>query len=237
MSIDNRDNRDNGDNRDNRDNRYRTILFDLDGTLTDSGPGIIRSVQYALEAFGIEEKDEKQLRRFVGPPLMYSFQTYYGLTKEEAERAVEKYRERYLVTGIYENEPYPGIPELLLALHEAGKKVAVATSKPEKMARIVLDHFKLTGCFDVIAGAGLHGEHETKPELMGIAFEQLGLTEEDKRTAIMVGDRFYDIEGAAAFGIDSAGVTYGYAQPGELEKAGATWIAPDTESLRKILLG
>lgn len=216
---------------------YRCILFDLDGTLTESGTGIMRSVQYALEKFGIREEDPEKLRRFIGPPLDDSFRIFYGLSEEDAVRAREYYRERYWKKGIYENRPYPGIPEMLAALKEDGRRVALATSKPQVMAEEVLRHYGLMPYFDVLVGAGLKGEHQSKPEVVSIALSGLGVNEKTKKGAVMVGDRSYDIEGARARRIDSVGAEYGYGESGELERAGATHIAHSVRELLEILRG
>lgn len=214
---------------------YQYVLFDLDGTLTESGPGIMRCVQYALDRFGIHENDPAKLQRFIGPPLDDSFRTFYGFSEEDARRAREFYRERYWKKGIYENAPYPGIPAMLETLQEEGRSLALATSKPQAMAEEVLRHFDLMKYLDVLVGAGMNGEHQTKPEVVALALAGLGVNEENHNEAAMVGDRSFDIEGAKARKIDSVGVLYGYSEGDELAQAGASYLAETVADLGKIL--
>ncbi|MCD8052583.1 MAG: HAD hydrolase-like protein [Lachnospiraceae bacterium] len=215
--------------------KYHYFLFDLDGTLTEPEEGITKSVQYALEHFGIHEEDRTNLRRFIGPPLADSFQDFYGFDREKAMRARAKYQERYNVKGLYENAVIPGIPELLAGLRERGAVIALATSKPEPMARKILDQYGLTVWFDEIVGSCPDGERAAKVEAIAEVFRRMGLGEEDKARALMIGDRRHDVWGAQAFGIDSLGAYVGYADPGELETAGATWIAASMEEMTQLL--
>lgn len=175
----------------------QVILFDLDGTLTASGEGITKSVQYALKKMGKEElgRDLKSLEVFVGPPLLTQFMAYAGFTEEEAAQAVVYYRERYTVTGIFENHPYEGIPQLLEKLREKGYRLAVASSKPENMVKIVLEHFHFTDYFEVIRGSDLQKPDMTKTEVIELALAELGM-EGRREQAVMVGDRLHDVEGA-----------------------------------------
>lgn len=211
---------------------YRYILFDLDGTLTDSGPGIMNSVAYALSRFGIEATDRAELSRFIGPPLRDSFMRYYGFTWEQSDDAIRYYREYYRPTGIFENSVYDGIPELLRALKEAGCILIVATSKPEEMAIQVLEHFGLLSCFDYVAGAKLDETRTEKADVIAYALELCPIA--DKSLAVMVGDREYDITGAAQNGLDAIGVLFGYGSRAELLHAGAKHLAQTPEDVLRI---
>lgn len=199
--------------------RYDVILFDLDGTLTDSAEGIVNCAEYALNAMGITEPDRSRLLRFIGPPLVDSFMDFYGMSREDALKAVALYRERFPVKGIFENRVYEGIPEALDMLKKAGKRLAVATSKPEVYAKRILEHFELAKYFEVVTGAELSGERNAKSEVIEECLKRLG--NPDKGTVLMVGDRKHDVIGAKACGVDCAGVKFGYAEENELENAGA----------------
>ena len=209
---------------------YQTVLFDLDGTLTDSAPGVIHSVQYALEKYGIAEAYEN-LQCFIGPPLIQSFQKFYGFDHEQAAEAVAYYREYYSAGGIFENSVYPGIPEVLARLKEAGKYLAVATSKPEFFAKQVLDHFGLTGYFDFIGGALMDETRTTKEEVLAYTLTEMKI---DPETAVMVGDRENDAQAARALGIDCIGVLYGYGSREELAAAGCTVFAKQPKDIYRI---
>ncbi len=210
---------------------YDYLLFDLDGTLTDPKEGITKCVRYALESFGIPVEDLSELLCFIGPPLVESFMTRYSFSPEQAEAAVKKYRERFATVGIRENNAMPGMRELLCRLWEQGKTLCVATSKPLVFAREVLDLFDMTRFFAVISGAELNGRRSRKAEVIRDVFAQLNLREQDLGRCVMIGDRRQDVEGALECGIDSIGVRFGYAEPGELEQAGVTRIAADPEEL------
>lgn len=215
-------------------NNYDVILFDLDGTLTDPHVGITKSIQYSLKYFGIIEEDLSQLKKFIGPPLKESFMEYYGFDSDKAVLAIEKYREYFAVQGLFENEVYPGIPELLLALLDKGKKLVVATSKPTEFSQRILEHFGLSKYLSFTAGSDLDGSRTRKGEVIAYALKECGLKASDK--VIMVGDRKHDIIGARENGIDSIGVLYGYGSRDELEKEHPTFIAEDVLDLRKFLL-
>ena len=187
---------------------YHTILFVLDGTLTDSGPGITNSVAYALKKWNIEEKDINVLRKFVGPPLDASFAKYYGFSKEKCVQAIQYYREYYLTKGIYENRVYDGMEELLKWLRDTGRRAIVATSKPEPSAIHVLEYFHMDSYFDIIAGATMDGSRVEKSDVIRYALDRAGIR--DLSGVVMVGDRENDIQGAKANGLDSIGVLYGY---------------------------
>lgn len=210
-------------NRKGKMKMYQTILFDLDGTLTDPGLGITNSVMYALKKWGIEVTDRSSLYRFIGPPLQDSFMQYYGFSREDAEKSVGYYREYFREKGLYENEVYPGAEEMLAALKASGKKLAVATSKPEEFAVRILKHFHLDGYFDVIAGATMDSSRSKKADVIAWCLEKLGVN--DLSNVVMVGDREHDIIGAKTVGIDSIGVLVGYGSREELEAAGATHVA------------
>lgn len=217
---------------------FSYILFDLDGTLSDPKQGICGSVQYALKSFGIDEPDLDRLEPFIGPPLRDSFMRYYDFTPEQAEAAVAKYRERFSVTGKYENTLYPGITVLLHDLEQAGAKQAVASSKPTVYVEDILVHFGIRQYFDIVVGSELDGTRDRKEEVVLEALRQLAQRYGAKPwEVVMVGDRSFDIEGAKAAGTHNIAVAYGYAQPGELEKAGAEIIVRDVQGLRQVLLG
>lgn len=212
---------------------YNIVLFDLDGTLTDPGIGITNSVMYALKKYGIEVSDRTQLYSFIGPPLTDSFEKYYSFSKEQAKQAVEYYREYFKVTGLFENTVYEGIEELLQNLKKAGKKLLVATSKPEVFAVKILEHFDLAGYFDCIAGADLEGTRGKKGDVIRYALETCGII--DVSNVIMVGDREYDVIGAREVGMDCIGVLFGYGDRQELEAAGAVYIAETVEDIGKFI--
>lgn len=213
---------------------WETILFDLDGTLTDSGPGIRRSVAYALRKLGRPVPGQAVLNRFIGPPLLDSFQRHCGLDLETARQGTQYYREYFQERGLFENSVYPGIPALLADLKGAGKTVLVATSKPEVFARRILEHFDLAGYFDYVAGATLDEARLTKSAVLTYALQTMGIT--DKSAAVMVGDREQDVLGAREVGLDCIGVLYGYGDRAEHEAAGAAAIAATVEELRRLLL-
>ena len=202
---------------------YHTVLFDLDGTLTDPGLGITNSVMYALEKWGIEVEDRASLYRFIGPPLQDSFMQYYGFSAEDAEKSVAYYREYFRDKGLYENEVYPGAEKMLAGLKASGRKLAVATSKPEEFAIRILKHFQLDGYFDVIAGATMDSSRSKKADVIAYCLEKLNVS--DLSGVVMVGDREHDIIGAKTVGVDSIGVLVGYGSREELAAAGATYIA------------
>jgi phosphoglycolate phosphatase len=212
---------------------YKYILFDLDGTLTDSGIGITNSVMYALKKYGIAVSDRRELNRFIGPPLTDSFQNFYGFTEGEAKKAVEYYREYYRDKGIFENYLYEGFEDLLRVLKENNKILIVATSKPEVFAKQILEHFGVDQYFTHIAGSNLDGTRVNKDEVIRYALKSCKIT--DLSNAIMIGDREHDVIGAKKVGIDSMGVLFGYGSRKELEKAGANFIAATVEEIGQVL--
>lgn len=220
---------------------FNYILFDLDGTLTDPKLGITSSVQYALRALGIEEPSLDRLEPFIGPPLADSFREFYGLDEGQIETAIAKYRERFNDRGIYENEIYPGIAEMLAALKAGGKKLSIASSKPTQFVERILDYFDIRTYFDVIIGSNMDGTRSKKEEVVEEALRQMlpsEMTPAEKKAAVaMVGDRRFDIEGAREHGITSVGVSFGYAPEGELEQAGADYIVDTVNALLEVLNG
>lgn len=208
------------------------LIFDLDGTLTDSGIGIMRCAQYALDHYGIHVEDLQQLRPFVGPPLEDSFVMFYGFSHEEALRAVEKYRERYLRIGIYEQAPYEGAIECLKELRRRGHTLVIGTSKTQVLAERVLNNLNLMQYFDFVAGR--YAEHiHTKADVLQALFDKGFLTHPNN--AFMIGDRKYDILGAKAHNIPSIGVTWGYGDRQELQEAGATHIVDSFQQLLDVV--
>lgn len=210
------------------------ILFDLDGTLTDSMLGITKSVQIALQYFGIEEKDRNKLCPFIGPPLTDSFMEFYGMSEEQALIALEKYREYFSVKGLYENKLYDGIEPLLRHLKEAGKTLFVATSKPLLYARQILEYFKIADYFDEIVGPEMDGTRNKKIEVMEYVLDKWNLT--DRSQAIMVGDRKFDVEASKELGLEVIGVLYGFGSREELLTAGADYLASSVEEVEELLL-
>jgi len=208
---------------------YEGVLFDLDGTLTQSEEGIMNCVAYAAEKMGFPVPDESVRRKFIGPPLIHSFQELMGMTPEESERATAAYRERYTTVGLFENRVYVGIPALLKALKSQGVYLAVATAKPLEPSVRILEHFGLARYFDTIVGPDMSVKHAEKDDLIRRARGEF------KGKCVMVGDRCFDIEGANRVGVDSIGVGYGYGDEEELRGAGCTHYAETVEALYGIL--
>ncbi len=212
---------------------YHTILFDLDGTLTDPGVGITNSVAYALKKHGIEVTDRTKLYPFIGPPLMDSFQRFYGFSEEQSERALADYREYFRDKGLFENEVYEGVEELLKHLKASGKQLIIATSKPGEFAVKILEHFDLAKYFDHIVGATMDSSRSKKGDVIAYALKTCLIT--DKEHVVMVGDREHDVLGAIENGLDSIGVLYGYGSREELEEAGATCVAETVEDILRFV--
>ena len=214
---------------------YHTILFDLDGTLTDSQEGITKSVQYALAHFGIEVEDLASLRRFIGPPLTESFKAFYGMDDHDAQVGLVKYRERFTDVGWAENAVYPGIAELAADLKKAGKRLLLATSKPEVQALKIMEHFGLSAHFDLICGPALNApDGYGKADVIRDALRRANVT--DLTGIVMVGDRRHDVEGAHAVGLPCIGVLYGYGEREELAACHADCIVEDVDALRAMLM-
>ena len=220
--------------------RYKYILFDLDGTLVDSGEGITKSVEYALAHFGVKPKTREELYRFIGPPLADSFMRFCGFTREQAGEAVDSYRQRYAAVGVHENSVYPGIIETLKKLCGMGAVCALATSKPEVFANIVVDEMGFRPYLTGVFGAELDDAEGRKRRLrlekadvIAYAMEMLGAVKREE--VLMVGDRMHDIEGAKANGIVSCGVLFGFGSREELETAGASFIIETPEEIFGII--
>lgn len=213
---------------------YKHILFDLDGTLSDPKVGITEGVDYALRSFGIETKDLNSLKKFIGPPLIYSFETFYGFDEEKAVKARDKYREYYNgMGGVYKNTMYDGIVELLETLKKDGKKLYVATSKPTDTAMLVLKHFKIDKYFDCVYGAELNEMKHEKKDIIEKILNTFKLTKLEE--VVMIGDRMHDLIAASACNIDSIGVLYGYGDRDEFVKYNATCIVESVEELKTLL--
>ena len=208
-----------------------TVLFDFDGTVFDTVEGITKSILYALRKHG-RDAELEDLRCFAGPPLVDKFMEIYGVSKEDAEQLVKDFRERYVPIGVYESSPFPGIRELLEALRRAGKKVAVATSKPQPMAELLLERAGLRELFDVVVGSGGGVNNDAKWQIVTRAMELCGSKPEN---CVLVGDTRYDVEGAQKCGIPCIGVRWGYAAEGELEEAGAVMVVETMEEVVSML--
>lgn len=214
---------------------WDVILFDLDGTLTDSGLGVGNGVKYALGELGYKIPAGAELHKYLGPPLWSSFKDFAGMSDEEVPQAVKLYRKYYNETGAYENAVFEGIPELLTDLNNAGKRLAVATSKVDYAAVNILRHFNLDHHFEVIAGGDEDGSvRGTKSLVIKHALNELSLG--NPTSIVMIGDREHDVHGAAEHGLPTIGVTWGYAADGELAAAGAAQIVTSVTQLRQALL-
>jgi phosphoglycolate phosphatase len=214
--------------------QYSYLLFDLDGTITDSAEGIMNALTYALGKAGIHEEDKDTLRAFIGSSLKKSLQEAYELSKERAEEISSDYRSYYIVKGVFQSKLYPGILELLSDLKKAGKYLIVATSKRTTGANQVLDIFKLHDYFDLVMGGSPDGTISEKSEVIRAVFAQMG--DAIKPDAVMIGDRKYDIFGAHENGIDSIAVMYGYATKAEIDDAKPTYRVNTVDELRGLLL-
>lgn len=213
------------------------LLFDLDGTLTDPRVGITTCVQYALKNLGIDEPDLDRLTPFIGPPLKESFKEFYHMDEMQAEKAVEKYRERFGDVGIFENEVYKGIPRMLGLLQSKGFYLGVASSKPTVYVERILEHFDLRKYFQVVVGSELDGTRVEKAEVVKEALNRLFAYKPIQYSQVyMIGDRRFDIEGAKSLGIESVGVSYGYGSIEELKEAKADYIVRSVEELQKFLM-
>lgn len=210
---------------------WKYILLDLDGTITDSGEGIFHCIRYALEKMGKQVPDDSVLSRFIGPPLTVGFQEIMGMSREEAELATATYREYYSTVGLFEAPVFAGMDKVLCYLYDAGYRISLASSKPEEYSIRILDHFGLKQYFHEIAGDTLQGIRSTKQAVIEEAMRRLQVSEKEKSKVLMIGDRKYDILGAKACGIASLGVGFGYAEPGELEEAGADYILQTVDEL------
>ncbi len=214
---------------------YDYVIFDFDGTIADTGEGILKSLQYSFEQMGHEVPDLSNLKKFIGPPIHYSYVTFYGIDETEVEQYIKKYRERYRKIGIFECFVYDGMIETLKTLRNNGVKIGIASSKPIKLVYDVMDYLKLTEYFDAVVGTQFDdSNHPGKTDLVLQSMEKLG--DADKKRTLMVGDRYFDIDGAAGAGVDSAGVTYGYGSREEFIEHGATYIVDSPHEILNIVL-
>ncbi len=209
------------------------LFLDLDGTLTDPSQGITGAVMYALERFGIHEDDPAKLYPFIGPPLYDSFMRFYDFDLPTSYKAIEYFQEYYSRQGMYENVPYPGIRELLYDWQREGRKLVLATSKPEVFAVRILERFGMADAFTLMAGGDVAETRVEKPMVIEYAMHRLGL--ENSQGCLMIGDRKFDVLGAAQHGMPALGVLYGFGTKDELRQAGALWLAGDVEELGRLL--
>lgn len=215
-----------------KNTEYRIVFFDLDGTVTDSGPGCFNGVKYMFERIGYTENDEKKMRGFMGPPMKRHLVREYGFSEQDAAAAYVFYREYYDSRGIFENVPYDGIEEAIASIRDSGKDVYIATSKPEKQALLVLERFSLMHLFKGVFTARHDKNILDKNEVLASAASEIG----DVSGAVMVGDRCYDISGGKYVGFDTVGVLYGYGSEDELIGAGCDYTADSVHDLA-VLLG
>lgn len=212
--------------------KYDAVFLDFDGTIADTGEGIFSSVSYAIREMGYPPLPDDRLRTFIGPPVFASFKRELGMTDEESRLAVIKYREAYSNGGIFLLRVYDGIEELMKKMKKSGIQLAIASSKPENFVKTLIDHLKINDMIDFIAAPQSDNAPESKAALVEKAVGHFGV---DKSRALMVGDRYFDIEGAKGAGVESAGVTFGYGSREELRNAGATYLADSAEDLEKII--
>lgn len=212
--------------------KYDGVLLDFDGTIADTGEGIFSSVRYAIEAMGFDPLPEETIHTFIGPPIFSSFRRELNLSDEDSAKAVEKYRERYVEDGIYKLKVYDGLEKLMNDMKKSGIKLAIASSKPENFIVKILEFLKSDNLFDYISAPENDKAPESKTALVERAVNHLGI---DKNRAVMIGDRYFDIDGANGAGIDSIGVTFGFGSKEELQNAGATFIAENVDDIRKII--
>lgn len=210
--------------------KYDTVIFDFDGTVVDTGEGILKSLQYSFEQMGHEVPDLSDLKKFIGPPIHYSYKTYYHVPEEEIDAYIAKYRERYRAKGIYECYLYDGMRETIETLRKNGVKIGIASSKPLSLIQDVMAHLKITDLFDAVVGVLIdNSQHSGKTQLIEDAMEKLGAA--DKEKVLMVGDRCYDIDGAAGAGVDCCAVLFGYGNEQEFKEHNATYIISKAEEI------
>ena len=213
----------------------KAIIFDFDGTVVDTGEGILKSLQYSFKEMGREVPDLDDLKKFIGPPIYYSYTTFYGVSEEEVGMYIQKYRERYKVKGIYECVLYEGMVELIDTLKAKGVKVGIASSKPQHLIYSVADYLKITEKFDAIVGVKIDdSNHSSKTQLILDAMAEMGA--DDKSKVLMVGDRLFDLDGAAGAGVDSCGAIWGYGSEEEFREHNATHIAYKTAEILDLVL-
>lgn len=211
---------------------FDTLLFDLDGTLTDSTEGILNCLIFAIEQMGFEVP--KDTNKFLGPPIRQSFAEFCGMDSEQVNEAVRIFRERYSVTGLFENRVYDGIPEMLERLKQGGKRLMVATSKPQVYAVQIFEEFGLAHFFEIVGGAELDGSRDYKHEVIEYVLAQAGIT--DRSRVLMIGDRRQDVEGAHKTGLKCMGILWGFGSMEELTEAGVDFIAETPEKAADMLL-
>lgn len=211
----------------------KAVLFDLDGTLSNSKEGITKCVQYALKHFGIEEPDRDKLEIFIGPPLVDSFMNFYGMSLEDAKLATAKYRERYTPIGIHEAAMYPGTRECIEELKRQGYIIGMASSKPEEYCRIILEDFGILDLFDDVVGATMDGRIDSKEEVLMEVFRRWSHYGKDEMC--LIGDSIYDVEGANLVGIPCVAVSYGFGDVKEMTEAGAVAVIDNLVELPEVL--
>ena len=215
--------------------KYDYVIFDFDGTVVDTGEGILKSLQYSFKEMGREVPDLNDLKKFIGPPIYYSYTTFYGVSEDEVGDYIKKYRERYKVKGIYECALYDGMVELLDELKKNGIKIGIASSKPLHLIYSVADYLNITDKFDAIVGVKIDdSNHSSKTQLILDAMEEMGAT--DKSKVLMVGDRLFDLDGAAGAGVDSCGAIWGYGNKEEFIEHNATYIVYKTAEILDLAL-
>lgn len=210
------------------------LIFDFDGTVADTGEGILKSLQYSFVAMGDPEPELSDLKKFIGPPVFYSYTHFYGISEDRVDLYVKKYRERYREKGIYESKVYDGLKDLLVSLKEKNIKVGIASSKPENLIYSVSDYLGITDMFDVIVGVKSdNSKHSTKAGLIAQAMQELGA--QDKNKVLMVGDRLFDIDGAHEAGVKCCGALWGYGDEEEFKEHNADFIVRLPEEIEKIV--
>lgn len=210
------------------------LIFDFDGTVADTGEGILKSLQYSFVAMGDPEPELSDLKKFIGPPVFYSYTHFYGISEDRVDLYVKKYRERYREKGIYESKVYDGLKNLLVSLKEKNIKVGIASSKPENLIYSVSDYLGITDMFDVIVGVKSdNSKHSTKAGLIAQAMQELGA--QDKNKVLMVGDRLFDIDGAHEAGVKCCGALWGYGDEEEFKEHNADFIVRLPEEIEKIV--
>ncbi len=214
--------------------KFKTIVFDMDGTLIDSSEGVTKCVNHALKHFNKEVEDITKLNCCIGPPLIYSFTTFFGMTEEEAKEGIRLYRERYEPVGVFECKLFDGVENCLKELHRRGYRITLGSSKPEEMCKKILDHFNLTGYFDEVAGATKDGRIDTKEEVLRELIRREGGNVSDM---VLIGDTIYDVEGAASVGMDTIAVSFGFGKMDEMKKAGILASCDSFDELPEIIKG
>ena len=216
--------------------QYDYLIFDFDGTLVDTGRGILNSLQFAFRDQGDEVPDLSDLRKFIGPPIYYSFTAFYGVPESRVGDYIKSYRARYREKGVYECAPYPFMVETLTTLRRRGVRLGIASSKPESLIYDVMRYLDITSLFDAVVGTAVDdSRHASKTDLIELCMQKLGAT--DKSRVLMIGDRLYDLDGAAGAGVDSCGVLFGYGSEAEFRAHNATHIIADYPALLALAAG